>query len=266
MTDTDPSDDRNREDQHKTSDDTEPVEQNNAASDREDTQTAQPEQSGSTRKSEQSDTIPVSEPESNEETSVDSDSQNQTDSGQPKQGNGSSDGAKDDSQDEPGSHSEHTGERVDPPSADLEAKLLALEETVEGFDERIDELEASLNDFQRRNEHEHEEIKKYAIEDFARDMLKIKDNLQDAIKLEELQEDTERRFRILDKQFEQRFTSGGIDKIEPSSGEDYDDDLHRMIDKEESDEHEKEEIIRVVDPGYVISDRVIRPAQVVVTE
>lgn len=148
----------------------------------------------------------------------------------------------------------------------IAAKLSALEQTITGVHERVEQLEESLEDHQRRNRHEHEELKKYALEDFAREVLRVRDNLQSAIELEDFSEGTEQRLRILDKQFGQLFTTGQLTKIEPSRGDEYDDHRHRMMNKQPSDEYEAEEIIRVADPGYAVSDRIIRPAQVVVAE
>lgn len=150
---------------------------------------------------------------------------------------------------------ENTGSRLS--GSALEKKLAEMEG-------RIDELETLLEDYQRRNEHEHEEIKKYAVEEFAEEMLKVKDSLQDAIEMEDLEQGTQNRLNVVVRQFDNIFTSGSIEKIDPEQGEEYDDSLHRMIDKVSSESQEAESIVEVLEVGYMMSDRVIRPARVVV--
>lgn len=256
MTDQDSSDDQGTGADQPADDDTDPLTGRTTTPKSDDTETTPPGQNQST-----------ATPESNEGASGNTERRDEDKTPQPQR----TDEGDDETHPEPaeqrdGTEDDHpdSGGAAAPEDTELTARLSTLEETVEQARERIEELEDSLDDYQRRNEYEHEELRKYALEDFAREILKVKDNLQDAVELEDLPEGTEHRLRILDKQFEQVFTAGQIDKIEPSPGEEYDNDRHRMMDKEESDTHEKEEIVRVIEAGYTVSDRVIRSARVVV--
>lgn len=144
----------------------------------------------------------------------------------------------------------------------LNTHVGSLEQTVEHSQERIEELESELSDYQRRNEREHEDIRKYAIADFAQEMLKVKDMLGDAIDIEDFDEGTERRLQMVQKQFDKVLTSGEIERIQPEVQDDYDDKSHRMVEKVTKEGFKKDEIVHVLEIGYKTHDRVIRPARV----
>jgi len=145
---------------------------------------------------------------------------------------------------------------------EIEAKLSSLRETLEESRQRVDELENRLDDYERRNDREHEELRKYAVEDFAREMLQVKDMLDDAIRLEDFEPDTERRLEMIEQQFENVLTSGRIELIEPDERDPYDNRYHRMEEKVQAEGYEPNQVVHVLDVGYRASDRVIRPARV----
>lgn len=150
-------------------------------------------------------------------------------------------------------------------SESLETEVEQLAAVVKDTRERIDELESKVEDYQRRNRREHEEIKKYAVEDLASEMLQVNDMLGDAIEMEDLEEGTERRLGVVRKQFDKILTSGSIERIEPEPREPYDDANHRMMEKVPTDEYAPERVVEVMEPGYRTHDRVIRPARVKVS-
>lgn len=164
---------------------------------------------------------------------------------------------------------DHEGSQQDtgePINEEVHTELDRLDEAVEQTRERVDDLEVMFEDYKRRNEHEHDELRKYSIVEFSREMLKIRDNLQNAIEMEDLEEGTERRLGVVVKQFDDKFTSGRIEKIDPEQGDNYDNERHRMIGKEPSESLDTHQILRVLEPGYVVADRVIRSARVIVAE
>lgn len=258
MRDQNSSDDQETDADQPADDDTDPVRGRTTTPDSDDTGTTTPEQNRSAATPESSEGVPGNTERRDENETPQSRRTDESDDETHPEPAEQRDGTEDDHPDDGGAAA--------PEDTELTARLSTIEETVEQSRERIEELEDSLDDYQRRNEYQHEELRKYALEDFAREILTVKDNLQDAVELEDLPEETEHRLRILDKQFEQVFTTGQIDKIDPSPGDEYDNDRHRMMDKEESDAHEKEEIVRVIEAGYTVSDRVIRSARVVVAK
>lgn len=127
---------------------------------------------------------------------------------------------------------------------------------------------AEAENTRRRAERQVKEASQYAISSFARDMLTISDNLRRA--LDALPED----FR--DKDEFKSFVEGvnmterellnalerhGIRKIDPL-GERFDHNFHQAMFEVEDAEPAPGTIVQVVQPGYVIRDRLLRPALV----
>lgn len=141
------------------------------------------------------------------------------------------------------------------------------EEQVPDVDEladRVAELETLFEEFKRSNEHEHQEIRKYTVEAFAGNMLRVRDTLERAVELFEWEDGKQERMEAIISQFDQQFTAGDISPIDPESGVELDYDRHEVVGREETDSRRTDEIIRVDRKGFVLDDRVIRPAQVVI--
>lgn len=121
----------------------------------------------------------------------------------------------------------------------------------------------------RRAKREREETSKYAIANFAREMLGAADNLRraldaipdgtpgDADSTAALIEGVQLTERALLAVFERH----GIKKIEPM-GEKFDHDFHEAIFEVPTDDAEPGTVVQVVEVGYLIHDRLLRAARV----
>ena len=128
---------------------------------------------------------------------------------------------------------------------------------------------AETENIRRRSEREKAGSRKYAITDFARDMLAVADNLQRALvavtddardgnpELAQLLEGVE----ITRKELKGHFGKDGIKEIDPM-GEKLDPNLHQAVVQLDDPEASQGTIIQVMQPGYVIHDRLLRAAMV----
>lgn len=132
---------------------------------------------------------------------------------------------------------------------------------------------AELENFRRRAEREKSDLAKYAISDFARDAVSIADNLRRAIEavprdasdlessLKTLIEGIEVTERELLKVFERH----GVTRFDPV-GEKFDPHVHEAMIKVDVPNVPAETIVQVIQAGYMIQDRVLRPAAVIVAK
>ena len=127
---------------------------------------------------------------------------------------------------------------------------------------------AELQNTRRRMEKEMADARSYAAAGFARDMLAIKDHLDRALAAvsEELRADkTAANFlagiEATARELEQVFTRHGISRVE-SKGQPLDPHRHQAMLEIPSDEAEPGTIIEEMQPGYVMKDRLLRPALV----
>ncbi len=148
--------------------------------------------------------------------------------------------------------------------AELEAKLKELEE------QRLRDL-AEYDNIKKRLEREKQQAIAYAIEQFARDLLAVTDSLDNAQASVQDVEDPESALsqiregiNLTLEQFKKVFAKHGIELVDMESG--FDPHFHEAVMQVESEEHEPGEIVQVLQKGYKIKDRVLRPAMVSVAK
>ena len=152
---------------------------------------------------------------------------------------------------------------------------LLLEDARSKADEHWDQLlraNAELDNLRRRAKQDVENAHKYALEKFAQELLPVKDSLEmglaaasgevDAAEaLKQLREGTELTLKMLSTAMEK----AGIKEIDPL-GEAFNPELHQAMSMQESEEHDPNTVIAVMQKGYQLNDRLIRPAMVVVSK
>jgi len=155
--------------------------------------------------------------------------------------------------------------------ADLEAELAEREAELEARDEAVEELESKLTraraDFQnykKRTKQREEEIRDRATEDLVERLLDVRDNLVRAV---EQDEDVEVRDGVEATlaTFDRVLDGENVSAIEPDVGGDVDPERHEVVHRTESDEPAGA-IDQVYRPGYEMAGKVLRPAQVTVSE
>ena len=154
--------------------------------------------------------------------------------------------------------------------SDSETELEEPNEVLE--DERISELEdtvlrlrAELDNSQKRSVAEVEKAHKYGIERLLLELLPVVDNLEHALNnLSEdvIESDTEGIDLTL-KSFESALDKFGISPIYPIS-EDFDPIQHEAVSVVKDEKHADNKIVEVMQKGWRLHERVIRPARVVV--
>ena len=152
------------------------------------------------------------------------------------------------------------------PSA--EERVAALEaELAEQKDQLLRAL-AETENVRRRAQREREDVLKYAVAGFAKELLSVADNLRRALdSLPESEARDERTRGLLagvaatERELLSVFERHGIRRIDPD-GERFDHNLHQAIFEAERPGKPGGVVIEVLQPGYVLHDRLLRPAMV----
>ena len=150
----------------------------------------------------------------------------------------------------------------------LEDALAALRGHLESAKQDVLYAKAETQNVRRRMEKDVQDARNYAATGFARDILSVSDNLARAVQSvpEALREDEklkgfiagiEATQRELDKVFGQH----GITRI-ASTGMPLDPNQHQAMIEIPSDDHEPGTIVQEMQAGYMIKDRLLRPAMV----
>ena len=124
---------------------------------------------------------------------------------------------------------------------------------------------AETENLRRRSQEDIAKAHKYAAEKFAAEMLPVKDSLEAALATENATVDNMRSGVDLTlKQLSAAFERSGLVEISPL-GEKFDPHRHQAISALE-DDGEANRVIKVLQKGYALNERVIRPALVVVSK
>ncbi len=129
---------------------------------------------------------------------------------------------------------------------------------------------AEAENVRRRAARDKEDALKYSISSFARDLLAVADNLQRALetlsddKTEELSSEVKSFLEgviMTEKELLNVFEKHGIKKITPL-GEKFDHGFHQAMLEMESNEHPAGTVVQLMQAGYILNDRLLRPALV----
>jgi molecular chaperone GrpE len=126
---------------------------------------------------------------------------------------------------------------------------------------------AELENYRKRCEREVENARKYAIERFAQELVTVGDALEAGINAgpassgAALLEGAQATLRQLQRAFEK----GGIKLIDPL-GARFDPEWHEAMAVQESREHPANTVLSVIQKGYSLNGRLLRPARVIVSK
>jgi molecular chaperone GrpE len=126
---------------------------------------------------------------------------------------------------------------------------------------------AEMENYRKRAEREIDQARKYAIERFAQELLPVADAQEAGIRAGSanpgaLLEGAEATLRELNRAFEK----AGIKVIDPATGQPFDPNWHEAMVAQESAEVPPNSVLSVIQKGYSLNGRLLRPARVVVSK
>ncbi|MCQ2555020.1 MAG: nucleotide exchange factor GrpE [Clostridia bacterium] len=128
-------------------------------------------------------------------------------------------------------------------------------------DDRYVRLLAEYQNFKRRTEKEKADIRQYGIEKVVKQMLDVADNFERALNVETSDEKFKDGVELILKQFLTALENSGVSEIK-ALGEEFDPNFHQAIMMEDSTEYESGKVTCVIQKGYLLNNRVVRPAMV----
>ncbi|RDE87971.1 nucleotide exchange factor GrpE [Aggregatibacter kilianii] len=148
---------------------------------------------------------------------------------------------------------------------ELEAQLA---ETAKKEQDLLLRTRAEIDNIRRRTEQDVEKAHKFALEKFAKDVLNTIDNLERALATPRNAEDESVKalFDGVELTLKELLATVARFGVEPvgAVGETFNPDLHQAISMQSTDGFESNQITTVLQKGYLLNGRVIRPAMVMV--
>jgi molecular chaperone GrpE len=161
--------------------------------------------------------------------------------------------------------------------ADAADRILAEDESetlraeIAQLKEQVLRVAADAENSKRRAEREANDARAYAIQRFARDLLDVADNLASALAHEpqDVTDPAVKNFMLgvemTEKQLQGAFERNGLKRIAPVKGEKFDPHRHQAMMEQPADDVGAGAVLQVVQVGYELHGRLVRPAMVVVS-
>lgn len=152
---------------------------------------------------------------------------------------------------------------VESPAQEAEDSEALKEE--EELNARYLRLAADFQNFRRRVEKEKGDIYAYANEKLVVELLDVIDNFERALQHSDSDDSFAEGMNMIFKQFRGVLEKSGVEEIK-AIGEQFDPNFHHAVLTENSVEYESGRITQVLQKGYLLNKKVIRPAMVKVAE
>ncbi|MZQ81929.1 nucleotide exchange factor GrpE [Paenibacillus sp. 5J-6] len=156
-----------------------------------------------------------------------------------------------------------TQAEASPEASELEKARVQAEENYQ----RLLRVQADFDNFRRRARAEKEDFAKYASLKLIEQLLPIVDNFDRALASSKETKDFDALAKGLDMTYrgmDQLLTAEGLKPIE-AVGQPFNPEFHQAVMQVESDEHEEGIVVEELQKGYILKDKVIRPAMVKVS-
>ena len=154
------------------------------------------------------------------------------------------------------------------PSADLEA----LQAKVQEFQEQVLRSQAEMQNVRRRAENDVEKAHKFAVEKFVKELLPVVDSLEKAVESTEGHDSSGDLVASIRQGVEltlDMFLSGlkkfNVERLNPV-GEPFDPQYHEAMSMVPAPNAEPNSVVAVMQKGYLLNGRVVRPAMVMVAK
>ena len=151
---------------------------------------------------------------------------------------------------------------------EMETRLESVEQEAKEAHDRFLRVSAEFENYKKRSAREMDEFRKFANESLIREMLTVVDNLERA--LNSSNNDNQANSHIAEgvgmtlKEILKVFEKFYVKPIE-ALGKPFDPNFHQAAMREETNEHPENTVLNELEKGYMIHDRLLRPAMVVVS-
>ena len=142
------------------------------------------------------------------------------------------------------------------------SELELANERAEDFENKYLRAHAEMQNIQRRANEERQSLQRYRSQDLAKKILPSLDNLERALQVEGLTEDVKKGIEMVRESLIQALKEEGVEEVEVES---FDPNLHMAVQTVPADDdNPADTIAQVLQKGYKLHERLLRPAMVVV--
>ena len=159
---------------------------------------------------------------------------------------------------------EQTEETDNTEKSDIDTKIDKLQQEYDTLNNQYIRLAADFDNYRKRQEQERESLLKFGTENALKKLLEVLDNFERGAKALEGVEDCQKvkdSFNLVHKQTADILAKLGLEEIK-AEGEEFDPNFHEAVMRTPTDEHPENTVVNVMQKGYKVGDKVLRPALV----
>ncbi len=163
---------------------------------------------------------------------------------------------------------ESVNESQDSEQESLKDQVKQLETENEELKNKYLRTQADFDNFRRRTQKERENDLKYKSQELVGEILPVLDNFERALQTEVSGEGSQSfvdGVKMVYNQLNQALEKAGVEEIQ-AENEEFDPNMHQAVMQVSEEGYESNQIVEVLQKGYKLKDRVIRPAMVKVNE
>ncbi|MBM7607029.1 molecular chaperone GrpE [Lysinibacillus composti] len=151
---------------------------------------------------------------------------------------------------------------------EYQSKIAELETKLAEEENRFLRLRADFDNLRRRTQLDREAAEKYRAQSLLSDLLPVIDNFERALQVEVTSEDATSLYKGIEMVYKSLIEATKKEGLEliPAEGEVFDPTIHQAVMQEKDDSKDSGIILRELQKGYKLKDRVIRPSMVSVNE
>ena len=155
---------------------------------------------------------------------------------------------------------ETSGQAEEAPAEDSKGS-----EEEEAWNEKYTRLMADFQNFRKRTDKEKADVYSYANEKIMTDLLTVLDNFERALGSECRDDAYAEGMKMIFKQFTDILTASGLEEID-AVGQDFDPNFHHAVLTDNNADFDSGKVTEVLQKGYKLNGKVIRPSMVKVNE
>ena len=146
------------------------------------------------------------------------------------------------------------------------SNLKEAQEQIDELSERVIRLTADYDNYRKRAQRDKAEVRQFANQGILEKLLPVLDNFEMAIvAVKDADSSVRDGVQMIYDQLLGVLKAEGVEPVD-AVGEQFDPNMHEAISQEESEDAEEGEVIRQIQRGFNLNDRLVRPARVVVAK
>jgi molecular chaperone GrpE len=153
-------------------------------------------------------------------------------------------------------------------AGDLDTDLRKLQEERDRLFQQLARVSADFKNAQRRLEQDKQQAIQFANTSLIKSLLPILDNFERALEVDPAKTDVTtllKGMQIVHDQLVRTLAAQNVEVIAPEPGTPFDPKMHEAIMQQPSDQYDEPTVLQLLQKGYGLQDRVLRPAQVAVS-